>query len=76
MAVMIEGSLEIAYLPHKVRLPDLHIDLINSLDDIQDFHVIIEKWCKQNCEGDFTGYISCWSFELESDAVQFKLRWG
>lgn len=37
------------------------------------------NWCKENCEGYFThrlNTMNCiWEFELEIDAMAFKLRW-
>lgn len=39
---------------------------------------IIEKtksWCKENCWAKWEGHGFIFMFELESDAVAFKLRW-
>lgn len=46
------------------------------LVDILGKYVIIKLWCRQNCEGQFSGYVTSWSFELESDATHFKIDWS
>jgi len=34
------------------------------------------KWCNENCNGDWRVYNEFWVvFELDSDAIAFKLRW-
>jgi hypothetical protein len=33
-------------------------------------------WCRNNCKGNFAGYICACRFELEEDVVLFKLIWG
>ena len=40
-------------------------------------HVKMADWCKENCHGNYMGgdYYFGWYFELEEDAVAFKLRW-
>ncbi len=36
----------------------------------------IRNWCQENCYGEWSYlYETVWEFELESDAVAFKLRW-
>ena len=37
---------------------------------------MLEKWCEENCEGKYVVHNECYVlFELESDAMAFKLRW-
>ncbi len=37
------------------------------------------KWCKENCDGlvvsDILQFVTRWEFELDTDAMAFKLRW-
>lgn len=33
------------------------------------------QWCRENLRGDWKYYITHFSFELEEDAVAFKLMW-
>ena len=33
------------------------------------------QWCRENIKGDWKYYIAHFAFELEEDAVAFKLRW-
>jgi hypothetical protein len=37
----------------------------------------IERWCRENCTGNIMIPVQAihWFFELESDAMAFKLRW-
>ena len=33
-------------------------------------------WCRENCEGECVVHNECWViFELETDAMAFRLRW-
>lgn len=51
-----------------------------------EFKVVLKKsltmrdrcnWCNANCQGNYSvESILAMSFELSSDAVMFKLRWG
>ena len=37
----------------------------------------VDLWCKENCAGRWNAHNPIWwEFELESDAMAFKLRWG
>ena len=43
----------------------------------QDLYESIDSWCYQNCQGDWQWHeTTMWRFELESDAMAFKLRWA
>ncbi len=43
-----------------------------STGQIKEFN----KWCNENCNGDWSVYNEFWVvFELDSDAIAFKLRW-
>ena len=33
------------------------------------------RWCRENLRGDWKYYITHFSFELEEDAVAFKMMW-
>lgn len=35
----------------------------------------LSNWCKENCTGKWTSNVYIFSFELESDAMAFKLVW-
>ena len=35
----------------------------------------INKWCEENCQGEWLGENLVFMFELEQDIVAFKLRW-
>lgn len=38
----------------------------------QDFN----DWCRENCDGEWAVHNGCWAlFELDTDAMAFKLRW-
>lgn len=51
---------------------------IEGIDD-NEFGIsnIVIRWCDENCQGR-TAYINPtqWEFELEIDALAFKLRWA
>ena len=41
-------------------------------------HIIMADWCYENCKGKWSGTDNIqilWCFELEIDALAFKLRW-
>ena len=41
-----------------------------------DLYRIIDNWCDQNCKGKWSWLeATMWGFELEEDAMAFKLRW-
>ena len=46
-----------------------------------DIHISIgewdaqKEWCEKTITGKFTTYRCAWYFELEEDAVAFKLMW-
>ena len=33
------------------------------------------RWCRENLRGDWKYYITHFSFELDEDAVAFKIMW-
>ena len=41
-----------------------------------DSRDIIWTWCEEHCKGEFWVGMGWGSFELESDAVMFLLRWS
>ncbi len=40
-------------------------------------NIIMANWCSENCRGKWFGtdWNRIWYFDLEEDAVAFKLRW-
>ena len=50
--------------------------IIQRIDD--DSHWKFRNWIEENCVGGYTnnGSKYDWFFELESDALAFKLRWA
>jgi len=48
-----------------------------SVELITKPHIFMATWCQENCEGLWFGTDTMihWTFELELDAVAFKLRW-
>ena len=47
-----------------------------SAYDMLVFNAEVQQWCKENCEGNYSGYVSSWVFEFKQDAAFFKLVWG
>ena len=46
-------------------------------EDAFCFSSIVTKWCEENCQGRWNPQDPIWwEFELEEDAMAFKLRWG
>ncbi len=43
---------------------------------IEEAHVTIHTWLKEKCEGQYSSEIWHICFELESDMILFKLRFG
>lgn len=37
---------------------------------------LLNKWCEENCQGKWQEIITCYWFELPSDALRFKLANG
>ena len=37
---------------------------------------LLSDWCEENCAGRWISSVYIFSFELESDAMAFKLRWA
>ena len=49
----------------------------DPLDEENPLSPTIVKWCKENCEGGWHANNPVWwEFELETDAMAFKLAWG
>ena len=40
-----------------------------------DIYAKINHWCSENCKQAIWLRITTWRFELEEDAMAFKLRW-
>lgn len=53
------------------------VDLRGTEEDNHGLSVVIINWCRENCEGGFSANNPVWwEFELETDAMAFKLAWG
>ena len=49
----------------------------NMFDEYDNLYKAINLWCIKNCEGKWSWIeTTMWGFELEEEAMAFKLRWS
>ena len=54
-----------------------HVIVETELDKVLQLDSkLLSDWCEENCEGRWISSVYIFSFELESDAMAFKLRWS